>query len=81
MLDVSLMKTNMNCISWFFCLVRFVDGMNAMGLAEKIRSHPEELKQLFVGGHKVLQLLDLFIVRHAEPGSNRRREPNDPVLE
>ncbi|MEQ2210343.1 hypothetical protein XENOCAPTIV_012138, partial [Xenoophorus captivus] len=76
------MKTNTKCLA-FFCLVRFVDGMNAMGLAEKIRSHIEELEPLFVGGPKALQLqdlLDLFSVSFAEPGSNRRRAQNQTVM-
>ncbi|MED6278955.1 hypothetical protein CHARACLAT_029401, partial [Characodon lateralis] len=57
-------------------LEQFVDGMNAMGLAEKTGSHIEELEPLFVGGPKALQLQDLldhFSVSFAEPGSNRRR--------
>ncbi|XP_047231453.1 G2/M phase-specific E3 ubiquitin-protein ligase-like isoform X2 [Girardinichthys multiradiatus] len=64
-------------------LEQFVDGMNAMGLAEKIRSHIEELEPLFVGGPKALQLqdlLDLFSVSFAEPGSNRRRAQNQTVM-
>ncbi|XP_047206426.1 G2/M phase-specific E3 ubiquitin-protein ligase-like [Girardinichthys multiradiatus] len=64
-------------------LEQFVDGMNAMGLAEKIRSHIEELEPLFVGGPKALQLqdlLDLFSVSFAEPGSNRRRAQNQTAM-
>ncbi|XP_047203559.1 G2/M phase-specific E3 ubiquitin-protein ligase-like [Girardinichthys multiradiatus] len=64
-------------------LEQFVDGMNAMCLAENIRSHIEELESLFVGGPKALQLqdlLDLFSVSFAEPGSNRRRAQNQTVM-
>ncbi|XP_047229245.1 G2/M phase-specific E3 ubiquitin-protein ligase-like isoform X2 [Girardinichthys multiradiatus] len=64
-------------------LEQFVDGMNAMCLAEKIRSHIEELEPLFVGGPKALQLqdlLDLFSVSFAEPGSNRHRAQNQTVM-
>lgn len=54
-----------------------------MGLAEKIRSHPEELEHLFVGGPKALELqdlVDLFVVCYEEPGSNRRREENQTMM-
>ncbi|MGL5904867.1 MAG: hypothetical protein ACRCZO_19440, partial [Cetobacterium sp.] len=57
--------------------------MKTLGLGDAIKTYPEIMKPLFIGGSKPLEaedLLGLFRVNFSRPGSNRRRVENQTIM-
>ncbi|KAK9977113.1 hypothetical protein ABG768_018934 [Culter alburnus] len=62
---------------------QLTEGLKTLGLGDAIKTYPEIMKPLFIGGSKPLEaedLLGLFRINFSRPGSNRQRVENQTIM-